>query len=86
MLWTGKAVADVPFLCYRVEGMKYLAQDDENIVVLAFQCLGFGVELSEVQQLVDEFQQIVGVLLHHIQNPLSVFGVVHKEFLKRVDD
>ena len=44
MLRTGKAVADVPFLCYRVEGMKYLAQDDENIVVLAFQCLGFGVE------------------------------------------
>ena len=49
MLRAGKAVADVPFLCYRVEGVEYFAQDDENIVVFVFQCLGFGVEFSEVQ-------------------------------------
>lgn len=37
MLWSGKAIADVPFLCYRIERVEYFTQNDKDVVMFAFQ-------------------------------------------------
>ena len=42
--------------------------------MFAFQALGFGIQFSEVQQLVDEFQQVVGVLLYMSSMPFRCSG------------
>ena len=34
MLWSGKAIADVPFLCYRIERVEYFTQNDKDVVIL----------------------------------------------------
>ena len=62
MLWSGKAIADVPFLCYRIERVEYFTQNDKDVVMFAFQGFSLGIQLSEIQQLVNQFQQIVGIL------------------------
>jgi hypothetical protein len=54
--------------------------------MFAFQALGFGIQFSEVQQLVDEFQQVVGVLLYHVKYAFSVFGMVFEKFFKRINN
>lgn len=61
MLWSGKAIADVPFLCYRIERVEYFTQNDKDVVMFAFQGFSLGIQLSEIQQLVNQFQQIVGI-------------------------
>lgn len=34
MLWSGKAIADVPFLCYRIERVEYFTQNDKDVVIM----------------------------------------------------
>ena len=54
MLWSGKAIADVPFLCYRIERVEYFTQNDKDVVMFAFQGFSLGIQLSEIQQLVNQ--------------------------------
>lgn len=43
MLWSGKAIADVPFLCYRIERVEYFTQNDKDVVMFAFQGFSLGI-------------------------------------------
>lgn len=86
MLWSGKAIADVPFLCYRIERVEYFTQNDKDVVMFAFQGFSLGIQLSEIQQLVNQLQQIVGILFDHIQNAFTIFGMVYEKLFKRIDD
>ena len=79
MLWSGKAIADVPFLCYRIERVEYFTQNDKDVVMFAFQGFSLGIQLSEIQQLVNQFQQIVGILFDYIQNAFTIFGMVYEK-------
>lgn len=45
MLWSGKAIADVPFLCYRIERVEYFTQNDKDVVMFAFQGFSLGIQL-----------------------------------------
>lgn len=74
MLWSGKAIADVPFLCYRIERVEYFTQNDKDVVMFAFQGFSLGIQLSEIQQLVNQFQQISAFCLTISRMPLRYSG------------
>ena len=50
MLWSGKAIADVPFLCYRIERVEYFTQNDKDVVMFALKGINIGIKHSEIQK------------------------------------